>query len=211
MSPAKAPPVALVAPGLGSDNPLLGPTATGPRSARRARGRPLHHVHLEVDLAPTPPDPHGVGVLERLEEALKERQIVEPGTLLLLTGATLHALSAQGFRRVDHWEVVPGGWLPPPPVRARPGLAETVGHLLDGLQEDPASPIRKARSFRARISNLTGDRVDLTLRWVHRERRHALSLDLWGRWTPGEIDDLEGALAERLPIRRSTTTRFQYA
>ena len=71
-------------------------------------------------------------VLRQFERLLRERSVVEPADLLRLSAGALHACSTRGFRRVDHWEFVPGGWLPlPEPTHA--SLAEPVGHLLRAL------------------------------------------------------------------------------
>ena len=211
MSPPKEPEPALSAPGIGTANPLLGPPITGPRSSRRQRHRSYSHVHLEVDLTAKAPDPTGDPFLERLAGFLKERKVIEKGTLILLAAGTLHAFAARRFRRVDHWEISPGGWLPPP----RPGKGldgdEPVGYLLDALESGAWESVGRARSFSARLSDLSGARADVIVRRVHRERTHSLSIDLWGSWTSESVKDLEGSIASRLPVVRSTMTKFQYA
>jgi hypothetical protein len=163
-----------------------------------------------VDLTPEPPDPAGVPPLERLAGLLKEKNIVERGTLILMAAATLHALAARRFRRVDHWEVSPGGWLPPPRPGKDPDGSEPVGDLLSTLQSGSWSSVGSARSFSARLSDLSGGRVDVTVRRVHRERRHSLTIDLWGSWTKEAVQDLEGSLSHRSPVIHSTMTKFQY-
>jgi hypothetical protein len=168
-------------------------------------------VHLEVDLEPNRPDPAGVAPLERLVGFLKEHRVEEQGDLVLLAAATLHALASRRFRRVDHWEVSPGGWLPPPTGTSDPEASEPVGDLLKSLESGALSTVATARSFSARLSDLAGGRIDVTVRRVHRTRGHALSLDLWGLWTPAKVHDLEGSLAARLPVLHTTITKFQYA
>lgn len=211
MTPPKESEPALAAPGIGELLSTPRSSLSGPREFRRYRDRPLSHVHLEVDLAPKPKDPSGVPPLERLAGFLKERKIVEPGTMIMLAGAALHAVASRGFRRVDHWEVSPGGWLPPPQAGKDSKAGEPVGALLDALQSDAGSSIAAARSFSARLSAPSGDRVDVAVRRVHRERRHSLSVDLWGSWTKASVEDLEDAITERLPVMSSTITRFQYS
>jgi hypothetical protein len=210
MSPRRETEPALAAPGLIGPVSILNQPISGPRSSRRSRNRPYSHVHLEIDLKPESADPAGVPLLERLAGVLKEREITETGTLILLAAATLHALSSQRFRRVDHWEVTPGGWLPPPTSGAAPDGEEPVGHLIDALESDSGAAVGSARSFSARLSDRSGARVDVIVRRVHRERRHALSLDLWGSWTPAAVKELKGSLSERLPLARSTMTKYQY-
>ncbi|MCI4327538.1 MAG: hypothetical protein L3K16_07910 [Thermoplasmata archaeon] len=209
-STRKEPEPALAAPGLIGPFSIEKPPGIGPRSARRSRARSYRHVHLEVDLAPQPRDPKGVPALVRLSGLLKERRIVEQGTLIVLAAATLHALSARRFRRVDHWEVSPGGWLPPPRPSESPDGSEPVGDLIEALEGGGWEPVAIARSFSVRVSDLSGGRVDVTIRRIHRERRHALSLDLWGSWTKATVKDLQGSLAERLPVDQVTMTKFQY-
>lgn len=211
MVPPKEAEPALAAPGIGELLATPRTSISGPRASRRRRGRPFSHVHLELDMAPELPDPAGVPPMERLAGLLKEKKVVEHGTLVLMAAATLHALASRRFRRVDHWEVAPGGWLPPPPPGKDPDAAEPVGDLLATLESGAWSSVASARSFSARLSDLSGARVDVTVRRVHRERRHALSLDLWGLWTKEEVQGLQGSIAQRLPVVRSEITHFQYA
>jgi hypothetical protein len=211
MVPAREPEPALAAPGIGEIVSTPSPALSGPRSNRRNRNRPYSHVHLEIDLAPKPPDPAGVPLLEQLAAGLNERKIVERGTLILLAAATLHALAARRFRRVDHWEVSPGGWLPPPSPGKDPEAQEPIGDLLEVMRNGAWESAGSARSFSARLSDLSGARVDVIVRRVHRERKHALSLDLWGSWTPESVKDLEGSISTRLPVTRTTMTKYRYA
>jgi hypothetical protein len=210
MAPPKESEPALAAPGVEGLLATPKPSLTGPREFRRYRDRPLGHVHLELDLAPKPKDPTGVGPLEKLEGFLKERKVTERGTMIRLAGATLHAFASRGFRRVDHWEVTPGGWLPPPGARKDSKAAEPVGELMDVLKSGAMASVASARSFSARLSDPPGDRADVTIRRVHRERRHSLTVDLWGSWTKATVEDLEGSISERLPVVRSTVTKFRF-
>lgn len=207
----KEPEPALAAPGIGGPNSIEGPGGSGPRSARRSRNRSYSHVHLEIDLDPKPKDPAGEAPLERLAEWLNAKKIVEQGTLIVLAAATLHALSSRRFRRVDQWEVSPGGWLPPPRPGKVPEAEEPVGHLLEALESDGGASVGSARSFSATLSDLAGGKVDVVVRRVHGSLGHALTLDLRGNWTPAAVKDLTGALSERLPVIRTTMTKFQYA
>jgi hypothetical protein len=211
MVPSKEAEPALAAPGVGELLATPPPSVSGPRSSRRRRNRSYSHVHLELDLAPDPPNPAGVPPLERLAGFLSEKKIVEQGTLILMAAATLHALAARRFRRVDHWEVSPGGWLPPPPAGKDPDASEPVGDLLTTLESGAWSSVGSARSFWARLSDLSGARVDVTVRRVHRAHRPALSIDLWGLWTKEDVQELQGSISKRLPVVRSTMTKFQYA
>ncbi|HLK16333.1 MAG TPA: hypothetical protein VKT78_16120 [Fimbriimonadaceae bacterium] len=164
-----------------------------------------------MDLPPVIPELGGDPLLDRLAGFLKERKIVESGTLIVLAAATLHAVAARNFRRVDHWEVLPGGWLPPPVPGKGTEAGEPVGNLIEALEGGGWKSVGKARSFSAKLSDQSGCRVDFTVRRVHRERRHALTLELWGNWTPESVKDIEGSVKTRLPIAQSTMTKFQYA
>jgi hypothetical protein len=210
VSPKETEP-ALAAPGIGELLASQRSAISGPRSSRRHRNRSYSHVHLEVDLAPELKDPAGVPALEQLAGLLREGKIVEQGTMIEMAGAALHALAARRFRRVDHWEVAPGGWLPPPESSKDPEDSEPVGELLKTLESGRLPTKSAIASFSARLSNLSGARVDMILRHVHREGRHALSLDLWGAWSPADVKALEGAISTRLPVVRSEMTKFQYA
>jgi hypothetical protein len=190
---------------------IVNQPVSGPRSARRQKNRPYAHVHLEVQLKSDQIDPSKVRALQRLENLLGMRKIVEAAGLLRLAGGTLHALSARGFRRVDHWEVSPGGWLPVPPRTPRPGKEETVGHLVKILEGENANAVARARAFSVRLSDFHGNHADVAVLRVHRQHHPAISLDLHGYWTRADLEDLKGALSDRLPVLHTTVTKFQYA
>lgn len=211
VAPPKEAEPALAAPGLGGGVSMLKQPISGPRSSRRKRNRPYSHVHLEVDLGPLPTGTPSSPALGPLGESIPGGG--DPGSVDLarLIGGTLHALSARRFRRVDHWEVAPGQWLLPSGGTRHADTEVPVGLLLEGLEKGSFGSLAKLRSFTARMSDLSGNRVEVTVRRVSRVRPHDLSLDLWGNWTAAAVDDLVGSLAPRLPIRHSTVTKFQYA
>jgi hypothetical protein len=209
MVPEKDTEPALAAPGIGELLATPQQSLTGPRTLRRRRARVFNHVQIEFDLAPKPTNTAGAPLLERLALRLKERRIVEKGSLVQLSAATLHALSSEGFRRVDHWEIEPGGWLPLPTQPEDPGAEEPVGDLIKLLESGTWSSIASARSFSARMSDFSGGRADVIVRRVHRFR-HALTLKVWRTMTKGQVEDLKGAIDGRLPVSRSTLTRFGY-
>jgi hypothetical protein len=209
MTPEKDSEPALAAPGIGELLATPKQLLTGPRSLRRRGARVFNHVQFEFDLASKPTYTAGVPLLERLARHLKERRIVERGTLVQLTAATLHALTSQGFRRVDHWEIEPGGWLPLPAPLKDPGAEEPVADLLELLESSTGSSIASARSFSARMSDFSGGRAEVIVRRVHRFR-HALTLKVWRTMTKGQVQDLRDAIDGRLPVSRSTMTRFGY-
>ena len=211
MAPPKESSPALAAPGVGGLLATPGQGLTGPRKNRRRRNRPYRHVHVEIDLAGPPKPPGGVPALEQLEGFLRERKIVERGSLVRLAAGTLHALASKQFRRVDHWEVTPGGWLPLPTGPRSASGAEPVGALLDALESGRWASVASARSFAARLAADSGARIDVTVRRVHREWRHAMTLDLSGVLTRDEVRAIIDALAARLPVVRSTLTKYQFA
>jgi hypothetical protein len=201
--------------------PISAPDLTGPASfldwplalrpsGRRRGNRRFSHVHLEVDLEPEVVREPGLPVVRQMEALLRERQVVEFGDVLRLTAGLLHAFSAQGFSRVDHWEVVPGGWLPlPEPGHDR--RTEPVGHLLRALASDAWRKIAEARGFSVRLSGTGTIRADAVVRRIHRERLHSISVDLWGRITSTDVQDLFGSLRTRLPVLRARVTAFTAA
>ncbi len=166
-------------------------------------------MHLEVDLHHEVVRDVGLPVFRQMEALIRERQVVEIGDLLRLVGESLHALSARGFTRVDHWEVEPGGWLPLPEA-THPGLVEPVGHMLRALRDDRWKHLTGARSFAVRLSGRPAFRADLVVRRVHRERTHAVSLDLWGKIRPTDVKDVVSALRTRLPVLRSQVTEYAF-
>lgn len=211
MSPPKEPGPALSAPGVPELLTPPGQMLSGPRENRRTRSRPYRHAHVEIDLAAEPQDPAGVPLLERLAALLKERKVVEKGSLIMMTAALLHALAARQFHRVSHWEVVPGGELPLPPGRTDDQPGEPVGDLIDALEGGGWSKVGKARSFSVQLSGPSGARADVTIRRVHRERRHAVTLDLRGTWTKATVQDVVDSIASRLPVAHSAMTKFMFA
>lgn len=211
MSPPRPPPPALSAPGLVGPISILNQPISGPRSNWRSRTRPYRHAHLEIDLTAEPDRTEGTPLLKRLEALLSEKDMVEAADLLRLAAGTLHALAARRFRWIDHWEVQPGGWLPLPERTTHRDPGEPVGELLNALESGAWAPAAKARSFSVRLSDRSGNRADVVVRRVHRQRRHALSVDLWGSWTKATIEGVTESLSARLPVSRSTLTKFQYA
>ncbi len=199
---------------------ISAPDLTGPTSfldwpllkagSRRHAARPFSHVRVEVDLQPEIVREPRLKILERVEALLKEREVVEIGDLLRLTAGVLHAFSARGFTRVDHWEVEPGGWLPlPEPSHAR--IEEPVGHLLRALENEDWKGLRARRSFSVRLSGRAAFRADVVVRRIHRERRHTLTVNLWGRITRADVRGIMGTLGERVSVLRGTVVEYAYA
>jgi hypothetical protein len=202
-------PLALSAPDLIGPISILNEPVSGPRESRRSKNRPYSHAHFEIDVSTGAALRGDAPHLQEVERAMSRAQIAQVPDLMLLAAGTLHALSARRFRQVDHWEVSPGGWLPLPTAQGRRGSNEPVGHLLAVLEGEGASPLLKARSFAARLSDGQGHRIDVVVRRA--QRRHTLSLDLNGVWTRDTIHDLLGSLAQRVPVSQTTLTKFRYA
>lgn len=203
--------MALSAPDLVGPISMLYQPTSGPGSHRRSRSRPYRHARVEIDLTGEAKPAEGAPFLKRIEAFLSAKDHMESADLLRLTAAALHALSSRRFRWIDHWEVHPGGWLPPPQRAAGHVVSEPVGEFLTALEGPVAARAARARSFSIRLSDRRGNHVDIAIRRIHRQRRHALSLDFWGLWTTVMINDVTGSLSSRLPFSRATLTKFQYA
>jgi hypothetical protein len=151
-----------------------------------------------------------LSLLTPLTSLLHEREVESAEDLLQMTGQVLRALSGAGFRRVDHWEARPGGWLPlPEPTHAR--LAEPVAHLVHALSDESWAPVGQAHSFAARLSGPGHVRVDFVVRRLHRERSHAVSLDLWGPTVRRGVEDLVVRVHDLLPLVRAEVVAFEIA
>ncbi|HYB77246.1 MAG TPA: hypothetical protein VEE83_01000 [Thermoplasmata archaeon] len=186
-----------------------------PKRRRRAsRAHPSHparvpagYVRLDIDLVHEAFQGSRLPFLRRLESIFREQEVVEVEGLLATVARVLHSLSSCGFSRVDHWEVHPGGWLAlPEPAHER--LAEPVGHLLNALKSEAWKHVATARSFSVRLSGPEDVRADLIVRRVHRERGHAVTLELFGRIPESFVRSVGTALRGQLSIvrvRRQTT------
>jgi hypothetical protein len=207
-----APPLtpAISAPDLTGPVSILNWPVASAGGHRPRKARPYAHVHLEIDLQPEIVRMPTHAIFDRLEALLKEREVVEIGGLLRLTAGALHAFAGLGFRRVDHWEVDPGGWLPlPEPSHAQ--LAEPLGHLLQALEDPSWKGLAARRGFSVRLSGPGTYRADLEVRRLHRERRHSISIDLRGRFPKSTVQDVVDALRRRLPVLRAAVSEFAYA
>lgn len=159
------------------------------------------HVRVDVDLVHEAFRRPRIPLFQRLEAVFREQEVVEVEGLLRLVASVLHALSSRGFTRVDHWEAHPGGWLPlPEPAHER--LEEPVGHLLNALRSRSWARIAEARAFAFRLSGSTALRADVVVRRVHRERGHALTVELFGPLSDRELRGVERALRENLSVVR---------
>ncbi len=203
------------------DEPISAPDLTGPVSivdwptsmaaaGPRRRTRPFSHVALDIDLRHERLEEPSFALLRQFERLLREREVVEPADLLRLAAGALHGLAARRFTHVDHWEMVPGGWLPLPEPTHRT-LAEPVGHLVRALASEQWRSFATAREFRVRVSGHPSIRADLVVRRVHRERGHSLSIDLFGIIEPRDLAGLVRAIRERIPILRASVRAFTYA
>jgi len=191
--------------GAHSKRTVRGVARRGVRSRRSVRptptGPPSSYVRLEIDLVHEAFRRQGLPFVHRLEAIFREREVVEVEGLLRLVAGVLHALSSRGFSRVDHWEARPGGWIPlPEPAHER--LIEPVGHLLNALRSGAWRRVAEARSFSARLSGAGEVRADFTVRRVHRERGHAITLELFGRTSVTELQAIERALRQEISIVR---------
>ena len=170
----------------------------------------LAHARVEIDLGHERFDALPTSVIGRLEQLVRERNVVEHADLLRLTAGALDAFAERGFDRVDHWEFVPGGWLPLPEPTHR-SLAEPVGHLLHALSSRDWRTRADAREFAVRLSGPPRMRADLVVRRVHRERAHSLTIDLFGRVTSAELTALVRSLDRRVTVLRARVVQYETA
>lgn len=200
----------LSAPDLVGPTSILNQPVQGPRGPRRRRARPYRHARLGVALEEAKLDPSKAPLLRRFETLLKEREVVEGTDLWAIAARCLHAFTAAGYQFVDSWSVEPGGELELP-GRHRGRRTEPVGHLLRAVQSPEWAGVAGAKVFRV---HLTGNRAavaDVEVRRIHRERHHAIRIDLNGIITPTQIYRLAGALRERLPVRSIDLEKYTYA
>ncbi|MGD1100234.1 MAG: hypothetical protein ABR888_07855 [Thermoplasmata archaeon] len=176
------------------------------RRTRALSDRPRwDYVRLEIDLVKEAFRRRGPLFLHRLEAVFREQEVVEVEGLLRPAALVLHALGSRGFSRVNHWEVRPGGWLPlPEPAHER--LVEPVGHLVHALRSDAWKRVGDARSFAVRLSGPGELRADVTVRRVHRERAHAITLELFGLLSERELHAIEQVLGDELTVARLRRT-----
>ncbi len=199
--------------------PLSAPDLTGPVSfltwplvgagrGTRPSHRSMEHVHVEVDLVPGTERTTRIPGLRAIEEALREAEVIEEGDLLTLVAGVLEACSAAGWRRVEHWEVRPGGWLP---LRHVPGgpQVEPVRQFLDALRMSEWKAMAGARELAARVADPHGNRLEFAVRRTHRERQHALSIDLYGTILRDSVHDLTAQLHRHLPVLHAEVTSFR--
>ncbi|MGI0052898.1 MAG: hypothetical protein ACRECR_01375, partial [Thermoplasmata archaeon] len=156
------------------------PVVAGGRG-RRKRALPLRHVHLEIDLAREARRPTRIPILRQVEQALGECLVEEAEDLLVLSEGVLRGCSAAGFGVVERWSPRPAVTEGPKgalPLDPREGT--TVHAFLGTMSEAVRSQLQGARGFTAALRASDGRRLAFVLRRIHRERRHALSLDLSG-------------------------------
>ena len=183
------------------------PRHARPASRRPGRSRPPHgppgrnaSARIEFELAHEAERTSSIPVIHQLEELLRETEVIESADLLRLSAQLLRGLSEAGFRRLDHWEVRPGGWLPLPGVHHHPE-GEHVAHLLVAFRTAGWEALSAAHTFAARLSS-EDDRIRLAvvLDRVHRERRPALSVEMTGAFAPARVRELARDLARYLPV-----------
>lgn len=196
--------------------PLSAPDLVGPWSVVNwSAGIPshrhrlvFHHAHLEVDLKGRIPVDTGVG--KRLLRLVGEEWVSESLGLYVLVSSVLSAVSRSGLRFVESWSLVPGGLLPVPEGGIPPG-GEAVGHALKELRKVDPEALQQATGFHARLGGAPGFVADITLYRVHRARRHALTLDLWGTIPRANLESMLTDLRASLPVSQAKLTRYSPA
>jgi hypothetical protein len=212
MPSSKPPPTPASAPDLVGPTSILSGPVTGPREARRRRDRPYGHAHFEIDLASEQSKATGGGVVVgRLRGILGEGSVQESRDLAQLATAALHAFSARGFRWVERWSASPGGRLPLERARSNEKAPyERLGDLIRTLDAGTWTSFAEGNEFEALLTDLAGNRVEVTLRRVHKRHQHPISLDVTGKWSKQALNELTGSLSTRLPVGQVTLTKFRY-
>jgi hypothetical protein len=167
-----------------------------PFGVRRPPQGDPDRVRLEVDLPHERLVPSAVPVVREFESLLREQEIEEAGSLVLRTAELLDELAGLGFRRVDHWEADPEGWLPLPEASHR-GRTEPTTHLLNALRSPSWGFLAQSKAFSVRLSSEDGRRVDAVVLHYHRERQHSITLDLWGPPSKAELREVIDRLRRR--------------
>ncbi|HYA11284.1 MAG TPA: hypothetical protein VEH10_06425 [Thermoplasmata archaeon] len=163
-------------------------------------------VRIDLDLPHELLKPSPLPVLRQIAALLREQEVEEQGSVLVRVGELLDELASLGFRRVDHWEVDPGGWLPLPEA-THAGLAEPVDHLLRALKSPAWRFLAESRAFSVRLSAEDGRRADAVVLHLHREREHSITVDLWGPPSKTELRETVQRLRRRfspLKVRLGT-------
>lgn len=153
-------------------------------------------VRLELDLPHELLLPSPIPLLGTLTRFLREQEVEEEGSLLVRVGELLHELGEDGFSRVDHWQVEPGGWLPLPEA-THESHVEPLGHLARALRDPAWTSLGSARGFAFRLSGPHDRRVDAEVLHRHRERQHSITLVLWGPPTTPDLRRLVRRLRSR--------------
>ncbi len=210
MSPPRPPPPAVSAPGLVGPTSILNWPLGQAGQGRKRPARPYAHVHLEIDLRSAVVQDSGRTGVRRVEALLRERPVVETSDLRPTVARLLHGLASSGFSRVDRWTVEPGGEQAVPGAIDDPSQAP-IGAVRRAVEGAAGESVRSARRLRLELEGSGGNRAEVVVRRLHRERRHTLSLDLRGQWAHAAVKDVVSALRERLPVARSEVTSFSYA
>ncbi len=163
-------------------------------------------VRVELDLPHELLRPSGLPLVRQLQALLRERAIEEDGSVLVRTAELLDVLAESGYDRVDHWEVVPGGWLPLPEAGHR-GRVEPVGHLVRALKSRAWAPFARADGVRVRLSSDRDARADAHVLRLHRERQHSITVDLWGPPPEAQVHRLVERLRRRFAPLKTRLSR----
>jgi len=147
----------------------------------------------------------------RRKGATSTRHAGTPETFLGLAVEMLHALASRQFRRVDSWVVRPEGAIVAPESKPESEGEVALGDLITSMEAAAKEPGRIGRSFRANVSDLEGNHVELALHHAILARTSKLQLDLTGKWTKLTVHALEGAIKDRRPVTRSEMVKYRYA
>jgi len=209
-NPSKGPPPLSSPDVIGGPFMDTSPPISGPRELRRRKSRPFSHLRYEIDLATDAGNSVKHPWFSELKVVLERKNIDQGDEIVHRAAGVLHGMSARRFKWIDHWEVHPGGWLPLPGRKNRDEGEEPVGTLLAALDRDDCPPVSKAHELSVRLSDHQGDRADVIVRRSPHIGHHAITLDLFGKWTGDTAEDVIGSIHTRLPMAHAELTKYQY-
>ena len=199
----------------GKGVPLSAPDLVGPWSVENwaelipahRHKRTFHHVHLEVRLKGGKVDPGTIPGWTKVLSAMKEQKVIESSDLASLAVSVLLALEKEQLRLVGSWSLVPGGLFHQGSRGMKEGSFD-VRRLVQELERQNGKILTEAVGFHTTLTGGNGWMAEVTLFRVHRARKPALSLDLWGTISRERLQSVLSSLRTHLPVAKALLTRY---